>query len=192
MAAVAIQRSTAAVLTLEQIKRQCNIDPDLTEDDELLKQLERAAVRACEGRLHGPLLKEIWRDTRGQWPPIPSLLLPTANASAVQSIMIRQKGQQVAWADFVALADGPVMVIKPRASWPVIDNIPDAIQVTYSAGFGEDSDRVPEDIRQWLLYRVSTFYEYREQFIAGTIVTDLPKSFVDELLTPYSLWEIAQ
>lgn len=192
MAAVAIQRSAAAVLTLEQIKRQCNIDPDLTEDDELLKQMGRAAVRACEGKLHGPLLKEVWKETRGQWPPIPSLLLPTANASSVQSIMIRQSGQLVPWTDYVAVADGSVMIIKPRTIWPVIDNTPDAIQITYAAGFGEVGERIPEDIQQWLLYRVSTFYEYREQFVTGTIVTDLPKSFVDELLTPYILWEIAQ
>ena len=191
MAAVVTQRSAAAVLTLGQIKQQCNIDLDMTDDDELLTLMERAAVRACEGKLKGPLLTASYRETFGQWPLIPSLLLQTANAKSVQSIMLRQAGQVVEWRDFVALEDGPHLFIRPRAAWPKIDAAPDAIQITYMAGFGAAGDRVPEDIQQWLLYRVGTFYEFREQFIAGTIVTDLPKSFVDEMLTPYTMQVVA-
>ncbi|MDE1714934.1 hypothetical protein PWG14_20815 (plasmid) [Chromobacterium amazonense] len=197
MPAMLIHRNDGPVLTVEEMRQQCRIDagwsPEETAaEDKLLQRLERAAVRACEGKLGGPLLMADYRLTLDGWPALPWLALPTANAKTVSTIQLLQGGQRQPWADCLALSDGPRLQLQPRASaWPVVDAAPDAIQIDYRAGLADSCDAVPEDVRQWLLFRVGTYYEHREALIAGATLAELPNSFVDGLLAPYQLREVA-
>jgi uncharacterized phiE125 gp8 family phage protein len=61
---------------------------------------------------------------------------------------------------------------------------PDAIEVTYRAGFGALASDVPAPLCQAVKILGSHFYEYREEVIVGTIVSKLPFS-VEALLTLY-------
>lgn len=197
MPAMLIHRNDGPVLTLVEMRQQCRIDagwsPEETAaEDALLRRLERAAVRAGEGKLGGPLLAADYRLTLDAWPDLPWLTLPTANARAVVAIQLLQGGQRQPWTDFIALTDGPRLQLKPRAcAWPATDAAPDAIQIDYRAGLADSGDAVPEDVRQWLLFLVGTYYEHREALIAGATLTELPSGFVDGLLAPYRLDEVA-
>ncbi|PRP70882.1 hypothetical protein BUE93_09485 [Chromobacterium amazonense] len=192
-----IRRDDGPVLTIEEMRQQCRIDAGWSQEetaaeDKLLLRLERAAVRAGEGKLGGPLLAADYRLTLDAWPDLPWLTLPTAHAREVTAIQQLQGGHRQSWADFIALADGPRLQLKPRAgAWPATDAAPDAIQIDYRAGLAESGDAVPEDVRHWLLFRVGTYYEHREALLAGATLTELPTSFVDGLLAPYRLDEVA-
>lgn len=73
----------------------------------------------------------------------------------------------------LVLADGQV--------WPSTDNEPNAVQVTYTAGYGAAS-AVPATVKAWMLLQVGALYRNREAFAQGLTVTDLPGGFVDRLL----------
>lgn len=187
MAAAVISRTATAVLTLDDIKTQCRIDADLTDEDALLVQMERAAVRACEGKLGGPLLNAVYRETLSGFPAVDWLHLPITRASTISAVTLKQDGQAVPWTEYqTAIEDnGNRLKLAPRDRWPTVDRTLDAVVIDFTAGFGAAGADVPEDIRQWLLYRVGTLYGFREQFMAGVSVADLPGNFVDGLLTPY-------
>lgn len=186
MPAVVIQRSTAAVLTLDDIKQQCRIDGDDTADDTLLPLIERAAVASAEAKIGGPVLTATCRDTLDAWPRLPWLHLGVAGGREVTAITAQQNGVGVALslADFHITPDGRLLCIKPRKGWPQVDSQPGAITIDYKAGFGEATDAVPEDLRQWLRFRIATLYAYREEIAEGNAV-ELPGNVVDSLIAHY-------
>jgi len=71
--------------------------------------------------------------------------------------------------------------------WPI--PIPEigAVAVNYTAGYGDTAGNVPAGIAQWILMRVGTMYENREQvaILQRGKVEELP--YVDSLLDPYNV-----
>ena len=69
-------------------------------------------------------------------------------------------------------------------SWPAARNEINSVEVTYVAGFG-DNTAVPEGIKSWIKIRIGTLYENREEVAILTRgkVEVLP--FVDGLLDPF-------
>lgn len=186
MPAVVIQRSAAAVLTLAEIKQHCRIDADLTDDDQLLVLIEQAAVASAEKKVGGPLLTAQCRDTFDAWPSLPWLHLGIAGGREVSSVVVIRDGQEtpVSLADFHIEPDSRLLCLKPRKGWPLCDATPGAICIDYLAGFGDNADSLPADLRQWLRFRVATLYAYREEFAEGNVV-ELPDSIVDSLIAHY-------
>jgi uncharacterized phiE125 gp8 family phage protein len=60
------------------------------------------------------------------------------------------------------------------ASWPATRDQPQAVQVEYTAGFGDAAEDVPAALRQAMLLLIGAWYEHREEIITGTIVSRLP------------------
>lgn len=58
-----------------------------------------------------------------------------------------------------------------------------AIKVTYRAGY--TAEKVPKPIKQWILLRVATMYENREELVIGTIAPVLNLEYNDFLLSKY-------
>lgn len=79
----------------------------------------------------------------------------------------------------------PAVVIKRRdVSYPAISWMPNAVRVTYTAGYA-DAESVPKPIKQWILIRVSTMYEHREEVVVGTIVSPVKNDYNDYLISKY-------
>ncbi|HJV92172.1 MAG TPA: head-tail connector protein [Azonexus sp.] len=186
MPAVVIQRSAAAVLTLAEMKKHCRIDPDIVDDDDLLALIEQAAVTSAEKKVGGPLLTAECRDTFDAWPSLPWLHLGIAGGREVTSVVVIRDGQEtpVPLTAFHVEPDDRLLCLKPRKGWPQIDDTPGAIRIDYRAGFGDSTDSLPADLRQWLRFRVATLYVYREEFAEGSLV-ELPASIVDGLIDHY-------
>lgn len=55
----------------------------------------------------------------------------------------------------------------------------------YTAGYGDAATDVPEGIRHWILLRVGTLYENREEVAILSRQSIEPLPFVDCLLDPY-------
>lgn len=69
-------------------------------------------------------------------------------------------------------------------SWPATQNRINAVEVTFTCGFGAPSD-VPEGIQNWVLIRVGTLYENREEVALMNRGKIEPLPYVDLLLDPY-------
>lgn len=55
------------------------------------------------------------------------------------------------------------------------------LKVSYRAGYA----KLPAPIKQWILMRVATMYENREEIVVGTITTDLGSNYNDFLISKY-------
>lgn len=75
-------------------------------------------------------------------------------------------------------------------SFPTVRKVPDAIRVTFRAGYAPGSpddeagyqEVLPASLKLWLASRCATNEQLREQVIAGTVYSVLPHAFADGLL----------
>lgn len=72
-----------------------------------------------------------------------------------------------------------------------VENMPttkiheEAIKIVFNAGYLE----VPSDLQQWIKVKLATLYEFRENFVLGVSVSEIPHSFVDCMLDAYKIKE---
>lgn len=79
--------------------------------------------------------------------------------------------------------------------WPSLRFVPNAVQVTFIAGYAPGSpdneadyqESMPDSLKLWMQSKVATHNEFREQVISGTIIAKLPRDFTDGLLDPLIL-----
>lgn len=64
---------------------------------------------------------------------------------------------------------------------------PEAVEVHFRAGFGDDHADIPAPIMQAVLEMAAHFYTERRPIIVGTIVAELPFG-VKSLLAPYRVF----
>lgn len=70
--------------------------------------------------------------------------------------------------------------------WPQTKAVPNAVKITFTAGYASQSD-VPEAIKDWILLRVKQRYDQGSMVNVGGSVTEFPRSYVDGILDPYRL-----
>ncbi|PQV50975.1 head-tail connector protein [Paraburkholderia sp. BL21I4N1] len=70
--------------------------------------------------------------------------------------------------------------------WPDTQNTTNAVQISFTAGYGDAVD-VPAGIKSWILLRVGALYENREEVSVATRVTVQELPYVDTLLDPYRI-----
>jgi uncharacterized phiE125 gp8 family phage protein len=84
-------------------------------------------------------------------------------------------------------ADGAKVRPAHGTSWPAIRNQPDAVAITFTAGFGDNPGDIPEPIRTAIKMRVGHLYENRESVVIGTgyntETPDGPEDFVRNFRT---------
>jgi uncharacterized phiE125 gp8 family phage protein len=195
---------------LADAKNHLRVDTDQTADDSLITMLIAAARRYAESYTGRAFITQTWRATRDGFPGFPISGLPYAGIAAytpdqppsveitlaygpVQSITsVSYQDMTGAWitmpvTDYVFDASG----LRPRLapaygkSWPVTLPQIGSVRIDYVAGYGTAAATVPEGIRQWILLRINTMYENREEvaILGRGKVEALP--FVDGLLDPY-------
>lgn len=71
-------------------------------------------------------------------------------------------------------------------TWPAARNEINAIEIAFTAGYGDDT-KVPSGIKKWMLIRLGTMYENREELAILTRGKVEPLGYVDRLLDNYRL-----
>lgn len=61
--------------------------------------------------------------------------------------------------------------LMPGRQWPMTGRMPYPVRVAFCCGYGETSEEVPAPIRQAILERVASLYEFREAVTAGQLAT---------------------
>ena len=71
-----------------------------------------------------------------------------------------------------------------------VPNHKKAVRITFKSGY--KSTNFPEDLKSWIRVKVSTLYEYREEFIVGASIAKT--THVDSVLSRYKIrtfwWEL--
>lgn len=186
MAAVVIQRSTAAVLTLEDLARHCRIDPDDPGIPALLPGMLQSAIASAEAIIRGPLQSALCLEELDAWPRSGAISCELAGGYALESVTVWRGGVQVDLPidDFVCRQDGNQLQVRPLRAWPQIDARPYALALRYRAGVEKGDGVMPADVLQWLRFRVAALWEYRHEFVDGQLVA-LPGDLFGSLIRHY-------
>lgn len=79
----------------------------------------------------------------------------------------------------------PGVVIRSNdATYPAISWRVNAVRVTFTAGYA-DAAAVPKSIKQWMLIRIATLFEHREEIVVGVSVTPIQNNYNDYLISKY-------
>jgi len=72
--------------------------------------------------------------------------------------------------------------------WPDVWNNGDAVEISFTAGYGTGRTTIPKELIQALLLLISHWYVVRQPVITGTIVNEMPKA-VEHLAMPFRCWQ---
>lgn len=73
------------------------------------------------------------------------------------------------------------VVLALGSTWPATYERPDAVQITFVAGYGATAATVPQNIRLAVKMLVKTWYDNPDLYVTGTIVSELPSAVRDLL-----------
>lgn len=186
MTTTRISDATTEPVTLNQAKAHLRVDG--SDEDSLISALITAARHDAENRLGRALLQSTWRLTLDGFPTSPgsALALQMAPIIAITSVQHYDPAGVLQTLDPSAyrLADHS---LEPTATWPATQARLDALQVTYTAGYGTTADKVPAPIVQWILLAIGDLFAHRERSAERPVVA---QGFADGLLDPYRVWAV--
>lgn len=171
-------------VTLAEAKLHLRVDVD--DDDAYITALIGAAREMVEEVLRRALISQDWQLTLDTWPSSPfELPLPPLQSAVVDYTDLAGASHTLATTVYgVDSASEPGRVyLKDGQTWPS-ETLAEAggVQVTFTAGYGDAGEDVPQALRQALLLLVGHLYENREA------VTDTRALQTTPLAFEYLLW----
>lgn len=184
---------TVEPISLDDAKSHAVIFID--DDDDLLELLVQSCREYGENYTRRAYCQRTLELSLPNWPCDGVIKLPKPPLVSIESVKyIDASGnlQTINPALYqINTAEEPGL-LKPAYNclWPVVRCYDfNAVRVTYVAGYtpvGDDGTAdekqrraVPAQFRTWMKVRVAQLAEHREAVITGTIIADLPKSYVD-------------
>jgi uncharacterized phiE125 gp8 family phage protein len=187
---VLLEGPSAPVVSLEEA--QVHLRSGVPEEASLILSLVGAATAQAEAYCRRRFVTQRWRATFDGF-PAGAVLLPHPPLSSVETVTyVDEAGalQTLAPAGYVVRAAETPGEIVPAygESWPATRNLPDAVAVEFTCGYGDPAD-VPEAIRRAVLLLVGTLYANRES-VAPVAMHEVPHT-VEWLLGPYRVMRFA-
>ena len=185
-------------VSLALARSWCQIDDDITDQDDIVRMLISAARERAEDITGRAFIERDLELRLDQFPDDPIIELPQAPLQYVDSITYTDTsgeehtlngiGSPVDFHIDVGSAPGRISPLY-GASWPSSNGMPGSVRIRFRAGYAPGSppdedghqEVMPNRIRQWMNARISTWFEHREHIDMATL-KDLPRDFVDGLL----------
>jgi len=158
------------------------------DEDDYIASLITSARQMAEGRLNRTLVQRQLTETFPAW--CSCMVLPKPPLVSVDSVVYLDTdgAQQSLEAYEVYDSRVPAVLGLPYgASLPALRWRPDAIRVTYTAGYADGE--VPAPIVSWMLLVIGSLYENRETMSAGVQIYSIPEDFMQWMLQPYMVYE---
>jgi len=186
-------------VSLADARSWVGVEADDTEHTIKLSMLIAAARMHAENLTRRAFIQRTLRAEFDGWPCGRPIQLPFPPMASVQSVKYRDTSGDLQTLDpaLYEVHGGDLsLVVAPvgGAVWPSACSAPNAIQVTYIAGYdaAEASPldeaaaqaNIPDALKLWMQTRVATLFEQREQFAIGISIATLPHDYVDGLLDP--------
>jgi len=146
---------------------------------ETLIQAATALVSGPEGIVGKPLINQTWKLSVIDYDRYDRIVLPLTPVVSITSIEYYDSTetlQELDTEDFDLFGDEDNAFIRPKTgiTWPSVYDRPDAIMVTFVAGFGVSPDYIPENIKQAIRLLCCHWFENREAVVVGSITSELP------------------
>jgi len=179
-----LTRETAPALepvTLAEAKAHLRVD--ISDDDDLITAIIKAAREWCEEYLDRTLIHTQWTMRMDAFPwefKLPRPPMAQAGTTTVTSVTYTLETQATATLDTseyrVDRNSTPGVVRTVYAgTWPGHLADANAVSVTWWGGYGADGTSVPEAIRSAMLLLIGHLYENRQAAVAtGAVPQDVP------------------
>lgn len=188
---------SAEPFTLAEVKAHLRVTA--ADEDTLISGLITAArshIDGAAGWLNRALVTQTWKLALDQFPswrwsdgcirvPLP----PLQSVTSITYLDSDGVQQTLPVADYKvdAVTQPGRIAPAPDKSWPSTQDVMNAVEVTFVAGYGDPS-AVPQPIKQGLLLLIGHWFDHREEVITGTIATRMPVAS-QALLTPFRIFE---
>lgn len=164
MTTVRVSPPAATPVSLSEAKAHLRVDG--SDEDSLIGDLIDAAVAHFDGLgiLGRAMVTQSWAEWVGNAPGQVRLPIgPFQSLTSVEYYDSDNTLQTATLGNFETRLDGDFVRVLPKSgnAWPGAYNRPDAIKITYVAGFGDAGSDVPQSIRQAILMTVAHWYEHR-------------------------------
>lgn len=180
-------------LTLEEVKTHLRIHPDIDDEDALITSYIKAARTYCEGYQNRAYFTQTMKLLIDRLED--EIIIPRPPLQSVTQIQYQKNdGSLIEYDNSNYIVDnngdyGIVYLAEEYDDLGSIDLAPvNAIQITFIAGYDETDD-IPQTIKQAMLLLIGNWYENREQAIIGHQVNELPFA-VKSLLNLDRVWSI--
>lgn len=188
MKPIRVAAPTSLPVTFDEVKEAARVDFD--DDDQILKAYLEAAIDHLDGWggiLGRAIINQEWRLDLAIWPSY-GIVLPFGDVSTASVKYIDPAGAEQVLPDdvyeVVETATGSLLRFRNSFGRPsLINDRSDAVQVTFTTGYGEDASKVPASIKVAIMLMVCHWYENREASSTDGI-RKLPLA-VDALITPH-------
>jgi uncharacterized phiE125 gp8 family phage protein len=179
---------TVEPLTLAEAKEHVRLDTlDGADLDAQVADLLADARSRIEGYTERALLEQTWEARLDDFWGAADLLLPRPNLLTVTEIAYlataaADPDDEDDWTVVsptvyeVDVVSVPGRVrLRPAQSWPTAYARAGAVRVTWTAGYGDEEQDVPGDVRRACRLLLGHYDRNREAVITGTIATELPE-----------------
>lgn len=158
-------------VTLAEAKAHLRVDHD--DEDTLIEGIIAAASAHFDGQgvLGRAMITQSWATWVRNSPGVVTLPVgPFQTLTSVEYYDADNSLQTDAVGNYEVRLSGDFVTVQPKAgfAWPGAYSRPDAIKITYVAGFGDAGTDVPASIRQAMLLTIGHWYENREAVTDGT------------------------
>lgn len=175
-------------VTLQEAKDHLRVD--ISADDGVIRSLIQAARETAETITRRALITQTWNYILDVWPDSDRIKIPLPPLQSVSSITY--KGTDGSTSTFAASSyivdtnsEPGQVVLAYGESWPGTALYPvGGITVQFVAGYGDDPQDVPQQIRQAMLLLIGHWYENREDSVGVGNVQRIPMG-ATSLLWPH-------
>lgn len=182
-------RTVAPAGTLVSLSEaKAHLRVDYSDEDNYINGLILAAMSYLDGysgRLGRALISQTWQqDFPAFTDPLRLAVGDLITVTSVTYYDATNTQQTLASTIYTGASDtlGAYIGLKPDKTWPAIYGRPDAVRVTWTAGYGASASAVPVAIKQAALMLIGQWYASREA--TGDTATELPFA-VEALLAPF-------
>ncbi len=174
-------------IDLAQAKEYLRIDNNY--EDDFINSLIVAARIHVESTISRALISQSWRVVRDDWPKDRIIKLPISPLISLSAITIYDdegNANSLSLAQFLPQTkSAQARIFLPN----IIDGLGQmrqraAIEIDYVAGYGENSEDVPNDIKQAILILIAYWFEHREALVLAGSGSVVPSGF-DRILAPF-------
>lgn len=172
-------------VTLSEARLHLRVDT--ADDDPLISALISAARLHAEMLTARQFLPARWRLVLDRFTPM--VLLNRSPVVSVVSVRYLDMGglwQIMPAPDYVVDSSSEPARITPAFGkiWPPTLPQIGSVEILFDAGYA-DATKVPDGIKRWMLLRVGSLYQHREEMSVLPAGRIDPLPFVDSLLDPY-------
>lgn len=188
LAPVLITAPAADVVTFDEASIWLRGD-GVTDEKALVEALIASATAYLDGWggvLGRCLINQVWAVPYKEWSRELRLPFPNVSAATVKYYDANNAEQTVAGADMAVLQDarGSYVRLSDDYAFPnLYDDRDDAVNITLTAGYGDEAADVPAPIHTAILLMVAHWFHNREA-VADSALAELPMG-VSALIAPY-------